>query len=105
RVSEQRPSASCRVGNVTIPLRHTLIGKAESDSAPTSISLGTPAYASHALSLLSQASETNLYDLMIQMRKSATKAKAKQQFIKAVNSIQPDLYRKLRSLPYTADDF
>lgn len=64
-----------------------------------------PAYAAHTLTLLSEASQTDLYDLMVQIRQSKDPAPLKRTFITAVDSIQRGLYQRLRNAPYTPEGF
>lgn len=65
----------------------------------------TAIYAAHSLSLLSRASGTDLYALQCQMRHPEQKARAKKQFITAINSVHEGLYQKLRDIPYTKESF
>lgn len=63
------------------------------------------AFAADAVDSMSAYLNCDLYSLMQRARKDETSAEAKREFIKAINSIHPDLYRKLRDVPYTKEGF
>lgn len=52
-----------------------------------------------------QKAGVDLYELMCQARQPEHKAEAKKAFIQAIDSVEDGLYRKLRELQYTNEDF
>jgi hypothetical protein len=64
-----------------------------------------PAYAAHAIELVSQITGTDLYKLMVEARSSDNPSEAKKAFIKTIDSLKTGLYRELSALEYTEADF
>lgn len=63
------------------------------------------AYPAYAIELLSETTKTDLYSLLCQIHQPEYKAVAKKQLIHAIDSVRDGLYRELRELEYTPQDF
>lgn len=63
------------------------------------------AYPAYTLSILTQRTGVDLYNLLCHARQPEQKAEAQASFIRAVNSIDKHLYHTLRELQYTEHDF
>lgn len=98
------PRISFSTGSARLPAKYFNINW-RSGSLDYQTHANNPAYAAYAIDMLSNASGIDLYELIRQTRIPGQLASAKRDFIRAINSIDNTLYRDLRDLPYTADDF
>lgn len=64
-----------------------------------------PALAAYGLDLLSKYSGTDFYEIIVESRYPQNELSSKRHFIQSINAIEPGLYQKLRSVPYTEEGF
>lgn len=64
-----------------------------------------PAIAAHGLEILSKYSGMDFYQMIVESRHPETEVAAKRRLIQSINAIAPDLYKKLRDVPYTEEGF
>lgn len=108
RWRETQPGYQTTKGTVCVdghvmPLQYASVDLRDSDGEQNYYSYS--AFCAYAMELMSEHTGVDLFDLTCQMRKADDIATPQRQFIRAVNSIKPGLYRQLRTLEYGREDF